>query len=220
MDIKINCKLGGRFLSDNQIKIEFLKKALSDYEKIKQQRLLELGDKIDKNNTFFLKGFGNDIDLIRCLREFMFNVREILDSLLAILHDSTANERVAVSRHFMPFLKQLAKGNYDNIDLDILRFAKTNISYIFQIRKIRNEIKNNISNIKFRLVNKDLQAYFMLPLEDSEIELLPLLDIRNKEEAIKNKSYHAIIILDKYLPELIEFCNVILEKIQKLNKRE
>lgn len=220
MDIKVACKLAGKYLSDNQIKIESLRKSLSDYEKIKQQRLAELGNKIDKNTTFFLKGYGNDIDLTRYMREFMFNVREILDSLLAILNNLTANERVAISGDFMQFLKKLAKGNYDNIDLDILRFIKTNISYVFQIRKIRNEIKNNISNIKFRLVNKDLQAYFMLSLEDSEIELLPFLDIRNREEAIKNMSYHATIILDKYFPELIEFCNIILEKMQKLNKRE
>ena len=215
MDIKINYKLGGEFLKDNQIRIKSLEKGLQDYKKIKQKRLIQLGHMIDGKTTLFLKGYGNDIDLLRCLREFMFNAREILDSLLAFLNNLTANKKVATSGDFVPFIKKLAKGNYDNIGLDILRFIKTNISYVFQIRKIRNEIKYNISNIKFRLVGNDLQAYFVLPLEDKEFELISFLDIRNKKAAIKNKFYHVTIILDKYFPELIEFCNTILDKMHK-----
>ncbi len=214
MDIKIYAKLAGNYLDNNQIRLDLMKKAKAEFEDIKKNRLAQIGDKLDEKVVLFIKGYGNDIELISCFRQIVFNAREILDSILALLNILTAKERVRTSRKFLLFAKSLMRGDYDRTNLEIIPFLKTNITYIFSIRKIRNEIKSNISNIQFRFVTNQLQAYFEVPIKGDEIELIQYLNIGNKVKALENRSYHSTIILDVYFSELIEFCSVMFSIIR------
>jgi len=107
------------------------------------------------------------------------------------------------------------KGEYDQSGLRIFGFLKINITYIFHIRKIRNEIKNQPANIKFRFVTDHFEAYFRIPIMKDEMELIQFLDIKNKDEALEKMSYHCIYNLDELFPEMLKFwrtCSSILEK--------
>jgi len=101
----------------------------------------------------------------------------------------------------------MIKGEYDKNNLAIINFLKTNITYIFHIRKIRNEIKASPSNINFRLNTNRLESYFTIPIKDDEVELIYYLDIKNKEDALRKKSYDCVFILDEYFPEMLQFWN-------------
>ena len=177
------------------------------YEKVK--------DKIDDHTTFFLKGYGNDVEFIHCFRELLFNSRELLDYLFYRLNKRTENLSVRIPRKFLAFSKRLMKGDFDTLGFDIIRFLKTNITYIFHIRKVRNEIKADISNIEFRFVKNHFEAVFWVPVKSDELELIQYLDISNKEEAIKNNCYHCTFILENYFPEMIEFWNVAFSLLNK-----
>ena len=101
----------------------------------------------------------------------------------------------------------MMNGDYDGSNLAIIEFLKTNVTYIFHIRKVRNEIKNSPSNIKFCYVNR-FEAYFKVPIKEDELELIKFLDIKNKDEALKINLIIAHIYLMRFFPELLKFWNV------------
>jgi len=106
-------------------------------------------------------------------------------------------------------------GDFDSYDYELLDFLKTNITYIFHIRKVRNEIKSNISNIDFRFVTDHFEAAFWVPIKKDEFELVQYLDIANKDKAIANEHYHCTFNLDVYFAEMVEFWNVALSLLDK-----
>lgn len=215
MNIKIFAKLGGPFFDNDSLRIEMLKRASGNFSNIRNHYFSQLDGKLDEYTKLFIKGYGNDLDLLSCFRGLLFNSRELLDSLLKRLNKLTKNKTVASSRNFLNFANKLMAGDYDNLGLEIIQFLKLNITYLFHIRKIRNEIKNNIANIKFRFVTDHFEAYFEVPIENDEMGLIKYLDINNKEDALKNRSYHCTLILDKYFPEMLNFWETTFSILSK-----
>jgi hypothetical protein len=190
------------FLNKRDMLFDQIIYANKKFDLIKKNKLKEIEDKLDEHTVFFLKGYGTDRELASCFRELFFNGRELLDLLLHYIHKK-ADRRT--SKKFLPFAKNLMKNKYDQINLDIIKFLKVNITFIFNIRKIRNEIKNNISNIEFMFNRDHFEARFKVPIKSEEEELIPCLDVNNKDKAIENNSYSCVIILDEYFPEMIQF---------------
>lgn len=201
-------KLGDpkNFSNNRRLRFEQIKLANKRFVQIKAQRLARISAKIDKSAKLYIKGCGNDAELISCFRELLFNSRELLDSLIYDIHKKTQEK---TKKNFLQFAKKLMKNEYDNLKLDVISVLKTNITYIFHIRKFRNEIKSNISNIEFRFVYRSntnyFQATFRVPIKPDEKELIPFLDIKNKKAAIERNSYRCTISLDKYFPEMVAF---------------
>jgi hypothetical protein len=133
---------------------------------------------------------------------------------------STANQ---LPRNFLPFAKRMMRGDFDENGLEIIKFLKTNITYIFHIRKVRNEIKNDPSKIEFLFKTDHFEAYCKVPIKEDENELVQYLEIRNKEEAIKNKTYSYTYILDAIFPEMLDFWNtafsILKDDLNKHNHR-
>jgi hypothetical protein len=198
-----------RFHDNISVRLLSIKRATAQYIFSKEQLQTRFQGKIDQHTNFIVIGLGNEINLLSSFKELFFNSRELLDILLAKLNSETKNRDFQTARDFLRFSKNMMRGNYDSGNLSTIDFLKENITYIFHIRKIRNEIKNHPSNIKFRYANR-FEAYFKIPIRDDELELIKYLDIANKNEALKKKSYHCTYILDKIFPEMLQFWNTCL----------
>lgn len=196
------------FKNDHILRFEQLEYANKRFTKIAIAKNNEVKDKVDKYTKLFIKGYGNDQDLISCFRELLVNSRELLDSLLFYINKATKNN---TKKSFLPFAKSLMNGQYDKNALPILNFLKTNITYIFHIRKFRNELKNKISNIEFLLVTNRIVAKFELPIAKDETELIPYLDIENRDQALARGSYFCQLTLNEYFPEVIQFWKTVFE---------
>jgi hypothetical protein len=209
-------KLGRPEDYHNNIKIRLMaiERAIAQYQFSAQHHKATFQNKIDEHTKLFIRGLGNEINFLSAFKELFFNSRELLDILLLKLNKVSATRGVQTARHFLPFAKQMMKGNYDNLKLSTIDLLKTNITYIFHIRKIRNEIKNSPSKILFRY-NDRFEAYFIITINPDEKELIPFIEIANKEEALKNMSYNCVYILDNIFPEMLQFwqtCLAILDK--------
>ena len=195
------------FLNNTNIRFRAIDRAISQFEFSTNHFRKQFKDQIDEDTSLFIKGLGNEVNLLSCFRDLLFNSRELLDLLLFRLNQITSDLNIQTSRKFLSFLKTMIKGEYDQNNLAIINLLKTNITYIFHIRKIRNEIKASPSNIKFRLNTNRLESYFTIPIKDDEVELIQYLDIKNKEDALRKKSYDCVFILDEYFPEMLQFWN-------------
>lgn len=200
------------FFSDKDLRFRQIILANKRFNQIKAKRLVEISSRTDEYTKLYIKGYGNDPELMSCLRELLFNSRELLDWLIHTIHQKTQKK---TKKDFLGFAKGLMKDEYDNYELDIIKLLKTNITYIFHIRKFRNEIKNRISNIEFIFNNNHFEARFRVPIKPDEEELIPYLDIKNKKAAIEKNSYHCTIVLDEYFPEMVEFWTSIFDMMQK-----
>jgi hypothetical protein len=178
----------------------------------RERILLQIGNKLDEHTKLFIKGYGNDTELLSCFHELTFNSREMLDYLLIRLNNVTRKNNVQTTRKFLPFCKAMMKNEYDILNMKIIDLLKTNISYVFHIRKFRNEIKNRVSNIKFRFVTNRVESYFRVPIASDEKDIIQYLDIENKEEAFKNNGYNCVHNLDVYFPEIIYFWEMALDQ--------
>jgi len=203
MRVKLQAKLGGKELNDDNLRIESLKSENENFLRIRKKLFNNEKYKIDKYTTLYLKGYGNNPELLNSIRNLLFNSRELIDSILLKLNKLTKCQKHQTSKKFSEFIKQLVDGTYGNSN--ILGFIKTNLTFLFHIRKVRNIIKTNPSLIKFRMVADHLEMHFIMPLLDDELYLIPYLEIKGKDKALINKSYHATFILDKYYPEMVEF---------------
>ena len=190
------------FKKDHKVRFDQILYANQRFQEITAAKKEQVKDKVDKHTTLFIKGYGTDTELISCFRELLFNSRELLDSLLFYINMATDNK---TSKRFLPFAKSLVKGNYDSFGLEIISFLKQNFTYVFHIRKFRNEIKNKVSNIEFLLITNQIAARFQVPIHADEKELIEFLDINNKDQALKNGSYYCQVILTEYFPEITEF---------------
>ncbi len=199
------------FSKDHKLRYDQLVYANDRFKQISLKKASELKDKIDDKTKLFIKGYGTDKELISCFRELLFNSRELLDSLLFFINKNTGN---GTNKNFLSFAKSLMRNEYDKYDSKIINFLKLNFTYIFHIRKFRNEIKNKPSNIEFIFVTNHCEARFKVPIKPEEQELVHYLEINNKDEAIKNNFYYCRLMLDKYFPEIVEFWNTVF-KIMK-----
>lgn len=199
------------FSKDHILRYEQLVYANGRFKQVSAQKALELKDKIDDKTKLFIKGYGTDKELISCFRELLFNSRELLDSLLFYINKITNN---STNKNFLPFAKSLMENEYDKYNLKIINFLKINFTYIFHIRKFRNELKNRPSNIEFVFVTNRIRARFKVPIKSDEQEFIRYLEINNKDEVEKNNSYFCTLILNEYFPEIVKFWDTVF-KIMK-----
>ena len=192
------------FRDNIEVRLLLIEKAIAQYQFSAKHLKTQFEDKIDQHTSFFVKGLGNEINFLSSFKELFFNSRELLDALLAKLNSETTGRDSQTAQKFLPFSKKMMKGDYDSNNLATIEFLKTNITYIFHIRKVRNEIKNSPSNVKFRYANR-FEAYFKVPIKDDELELIKFLDIENKDEALRNKFYYCTYKLDEIFPEMLLF---------------
>ncbi len=208
--------LYGKRYKNHEIRSLLMKKACDDFIFARTQRYEMINEKVDEHTVLFVKGYGNDIEIMSCFRDLLFNSREQLDYLLYCISKKTEHLSVNIPRDFLKFSKRLMSGDFDVYGFELLSFLKINITYIFHIRKIRNEIKNNISNIDFRFVTDHFEAAFLVPIKPDEHELVQYLDIANQSDAFAKGQYHCILNLDIYFPEMIEFWDTALSLLDKL----
>lgn len=107
------------------------------------------------------------------------------------------------------------QGKFDGHNLEIITFLKTNITYIFDIRKIRNEIKINPAIVEFNFNTDHFEARCITTINKDEVDLIGFLDISNKEEALKNMSYSHVYNLDLLFPEMFSFWNTVFSIYNK-----
>jgi hypothetical protein len=195
------------FGNARSVRIRAIERAIAQYQFSAQEIKKRFADRLDKHTVLFLKGLGNDVNLLSAFRDLFFNSRELLDYLLVQLNKITISTINQTPRDFLPFANRMMKGDFDEKGLKIIKFLKTNITYIFHIRKVRNEIKNDPSNIEFLFKTDHFEAHFKVPIKDDEKDLVQYLDIKNKDKAVKEKSYFFTCILDAIFPEMLEFWN-------------
>ncbi len=193
------------YLDKRSIRLRSIERSIAQYSFSASELKKGFADKLDDHISLFLKGFGNEVNLLCAFRELFFNSRELLDLILIELNKATAGTVAQTNRTFLPFAQNLMRGVYDQKGLPTLTFLKTNIRYIFHIRKARNEIKNNPANIEFLFNTDHFEARFRVPIKPDEINLVQYLDIANMEEAVRNKSYLCVHNLDAIFPEMLEF---------------
>jgi len=215
MKIIITDALWGEKHSDIEIRMKSLISANERFKVCREGINRQVGDKIDEHTKLFIKGYGNSPELISCFRELFFNSREMLDYLLITLNKATKSETIQTSRKFLPFCRSMMNDDYNVLNMPLINFLKTNITYVFHIRKVRNEIKNRVSNVKFRFVTDHIESYFRVPIASDEKEIIKFLDIENKEEAVRNNGYHCVFNLDVIFPEMVEFWKTALSYLGK-----
>jgi hypothetical protein len=202
------------FRSNTDIRILAIKRAISIYQKTAEQLKSKLPVQ-DEYTKLYLVGLGNDTNILACLKDLFFNSRELLDVLLVGLNRLTKGKAHQTSKDFVPFAQDLMRGNYDIHNLDIFQFLKVNITYIFNIRKLRNEIKNSPNSIEFRYNTNSLEAWFLAKIDKKEKELIEYLDINNKNEALQKMQFACTYNLDILFPETDEFwkeCFYLMDK--------
>lgn len=202
------------FKKDYEILFNQIQYANQRFNVIRSNIEKNLAYKINQYTKLYIKGLGNDTELISCFRELLFNSRELIDKLLFFISEITNKN---TSSKFLNFFKQLMKNSYNNLNMEILNFIRNNITYIFHIRKFRNEIKNKISNIEFLYITNHIEARFKVPIKNDEKELIQYLDINNKNKAINNNSYNCILNLDTYFPEAVKFWETVFTIMEKQN---
>lgn len=198
------------FLNNTNVRLRAIDRSIAQFQFSANHFKKQHQDKTDEHTKLFIKGLGNEVNLLSCYRELLFNSRELLDLLLFRLNRITSDLNIQTSKKFLTFSKKMMAGEYDQNNLAIINFLKKNITYIFHIRKIRNEIKISPSNIKFRLNTNRVESYFTIPIKDDEVELVQYLDINNGEEALNNKSYNCVFNLDEQFPEMLQFWDTCL----------
>lgn len=203
------------FYDNIKLRLLTIERAIAQYQFSARHYKGQFQDKIDQHTTLFIKGLGNEINFLSSFKELFFNSRELLDILLIKLNKVTTGRDIQTSRNFLSFAKQMMKGNYDRLNFSSITFLKTNITYIFYIRKVRNEIKSYPSNIKFRYNTNHFEAYFKVPIKTDEKELIPLLDLKNKNEALANMSYQCVYVLDELFPEMLHFWHTCFSFLDK-----
>jgi hypothetical protein len=199
-----------QFLDKVGIRLKAIDRAIAQYQFSANTLKKPLEKNVDEHTSLYLKGLGNEINLLSALRELFFNSRELLEVLLGWLSRLTAKSKSQTPKDFIPFSKRLMRGDFDHFELPIFDFLKTNITYIFHIRKIRNEIKSDPASIEFLYNTNHFEARLPVPIESEEVELIQYLDISNRDEALQNKYYGATYNLDVLFPEIREFWNTAL----------
>ncbi|MEH2360841.1 hypothetical protein [Nostoc sp.] len=204
-----------QFLEKDDVRLASINRAIAQFKFSAEQLKEPYLHRVDEHTVLFIKGFGNEINLLSAFRDIYFNSRELLDLLLGRISQQTASSGNQTPKDFLPFAKRLMRGDFDNFNLEIISFLKTNINYIFHLRKIRNEIKKNPSSVEFLFNTDHFEARMSLPIDKSDYELLEHLDIANLDAAKMKFSYACVINLDIAFPEMLEFWKAAFEIQQR-----
>jgi len=195
------------------VRLAGIDRAIAQFESSSEALIAPHRDQIDEYVIMYVKGFGNEINVISSFRDLYFNSRELLDYLLGRLNKGTSGSSVQTPRDFLPFFRRLVRGEFDELELDTIKFLKENRTFIFHIRKIRNLIKTDPSLINITFNTNEFQAQMELPLEQGDVELLSALDVSHPEHAMERGSYAATIRLDVAFPEMKQFWLVALQHL-------
>lgn len=194
-----------QFHSKEDIRLMSMERAIAQYQFSAGTLRKTFAHMLDEHTSVFLKGFGNELNLLAATRELFFPSRELLDVYLGRLAAATAQTGSQTPRDCVPFLKRLVAGDFTRLDRPIFEFLKTNITYVFHIRKVRNELKANPSNAEFNFNTDHFELRMVLPISREEESLIPHLDIQNLQEAQMKKQYAAVFNLDILFPEMRQF---------------
>ncbi len=199
------------FHDGKDVRLRAIERAIAQYKFTCQELKKPFAEKLDEHTKLFLKGFGNEVNLLSAFREIIFNSRELLDLLLLQINKITSQ----TPKDFLPFAKQMVKGGLDKYNLQITAFLKTNFTYIFNIRKIRSQIKNNPANVEFNFNTNHFEARCTIPIDKDEMNMLNSIDMLNRDQAIQNKSYSHTCNLDIFFPEVLKFWDVAFSILDK-----
>ncbi len=202
-----------QFMDKVGVRLAGLDRAIAQFQHSSDALIAPHRDKIDENVVLYVKGFGNEINLLAAFRDLYFNSRELLDYLLGRLHAGTAGTKTQTPKDFLPFFRRLVRGEFDGLNLATISFLSENRNYIFHIRKIRNLVKSDPSAVEFIYNTNEFQARMQLPIEQSDRDLLSFLDIQNQQEALTRGSYFATLKLNIAFPEMREFWQIALQRL-------
>lgn len=197
------------FLDKTQVRVAAMRRAVAQFRFSSEKLIEPYRHNVDEHTAIYLKGFGNEINLLSAFRDLYFNSRELLDLLLGRIHKATAGSKNQAPKDFLPFVKRLLENEPDSHNLEIIKFLKTNITFIYHIRKIRNQVKNNPSSIEFNFNTDHFEARMLLPIDATEKAILPYLDIKNLDKALNKSSYTCILNLDIAFPEMLYFWTTV-----------
>lgn len=193
------------------VRLAGLDRAIAQFQFSSETLIAPHRDKIDDTVTLYIKGFGNEINLLAAFRDLYFNSRELLDYLLGRLSAGTSGTKNQTPRDFLPFFRRLVHGEFDSLNLTTINFLYHNRSFVFHIRKIRNLVKNDPSAVEFIYNTDEFQARMQLPLEQSDHGLLEALDIPNQQDALARGSYFVTLNLGIAFPEMKAFWQAALQ---------
>lgn len=182
-----------------------VERAVAQYQLVSAALRLPFESMLTANTSLFLKGFGNDVNLLAVLRELLFPSRELVDVYLGRIATATASTGAQTSRHLVQFLKRLLGGDYDRLQKPIFDFLKLNATYVFHIRKFRNQLKADPSAAEFHFNTNHFEMRMFVPVKEEDESILPYLDITNWDEAMRDRRYMCTVNLDVYFPEMLQF---------------
>lgn len=194
-----------QFLDKISIRIRSIERAVVHYQISAGTLRKPFESTLSENTSLFLKGFGNEVNLLAVTRELLFPSRELLDVYLGRIATATAATGVQTARDFSPFFKRLLAGDYDNLQKPIFEFLKTNATYVFHIRKFRNQLKSDPSAAEFHFNTNHFEMRMSLPVQPGDESILPHLEIANLDDALRTRRYMSTVNLDVYFPEMIQF---------------
>lgn len=184
------------------IRLRAIDRAIAQYQFSASALRKPFSSRVDEHTVMFVKGFGNEVNLLSATRELFFASRELLDVYLGRLSAATKNSGNQTPKDCLRFLTQLASGQLDSLSHPAVAFFKTNLSYVFYIRKVRNELKSNPSNAEFFFNTDHFELRLPITLSKDEQPLFPYLETAAK---VANDAYVVRLNLDIYFPEVREF---------------
>jgi hypothetical protein len=193
-----------QFFTNEDLRLMEIDRAIAGYKDL-APRLIEPLKKDLSEAVVYIKGFGNEIRLLTAFRTLIFPCRELLDLLLGKISRLTAGTKTQTPKDVIPFLKRLLAGEFDHFDLPIFEFLKTNATYIFCIRKMRNALKSNPASFEFYYDTDHFTVKIEVPVSDDELGIAQKLEIKEMEQLIAEKKYTIRCNLDKFFPEINSF---------------
>lgn len=155
---------------------------------------------------------GNEPRAISCLKESIFESKDLLDLLLVKLNKADSR----VPKKYDKFIIGLAKGDFDQykkIKKEI-NFLKQSIRFIHSLREIRNRLKLNYHNIQIFLINQKYFAKMDLKLSPTCLKIIDyqkIMQIKNYDEALENGKYYVQIDIEKEIEEELQFWEFLID---------
>lgn len=197
------------------IRFRSIERAIAQYQFSADKLKADLAHMVDEHTTMYLKGMGNEINLLAATRELFFSSRELIDLYLGRISSATKKTGAQTPKDFVPFCKRLVSGDFDQYEKPVFAFLKTNFNYLFHIRKFRNEIKTDPSVAEFHFNTDHFELRMILPIKPEDEFFLEHLEINNLQEAKAKKSYAGTLNLDIYFPEVMQFLSVFKTKLDE-----
>ena len=92
----------------------------------------------------------------------------------------------------------LMNGSYNGLGLEVLDIMKGDPSFFFNLRKMRNALKDDPTCVEFHLNTRRIVAKMKIRLLPSERDLFMLTEVKNKDECLKNNAYFVDLKLHEY----------------------